>query len=633
MNIRNKVKYSYAVLIFFIFVIIFLNQLGTYFLDENEHFSEEVNKLINVQDKMNININALVFEKDPVKLESLKKEFFRYEKEFESIEESLNQKRSNGMINDIENNVKIKRLLKELYDSEKDIDEIFEEIYDIRIKLITLQNRFGELYPVEHKMRKRIEKGIEGINTLDTLKAFDDIKYYGKETLYQYKDTKTLGEWMGKFDHIVKILEDEELKERFLKYKQISEEIAQIAIESKLLMIKVDGLNEELKTVLKSNEDKSSNIEREISNITHEFLDMLETYQVLVSALVVLFALFISRYISSKLADIINIFSSGVGKLKKGDYEVDIFIDDNEFNGVASAFNEMAKSIKVHQDTLEQKIKERTIDLESAKKEIEQAHKHTRDSIEYASLIQHALIPDNNLFKNYFQDYFTLWQPKDIVGGDIYLFEELRDEQECLLMVIDCTGHGVPGAFVTMLVKAIERQIAAKINHDPDEVVSPAKILGIFNRSMKHLLKQDCKDSISNAGFDGGIIYYNKKEGIVKFSGAETPLFYVEEGEVKTIKGSRHSVGYKKSDSLFTFEEHTIKGKEGMEFYITTDGYLDQNGGDKEFPFGKRRFLKLIKENHKRSFGKQKGIFIEELENYQDKNDRNDDITLIGLKL
>lgn len=264
--------------------------------------------------------------------------------------------------------------------------------------------------------------------------------------------------------------------------------------------------------------------------------------------------------------------------------------------------------------------------------EIKHINKQTKDSIEYASLIQHALIPSNDLFKKYFSDYLTIWHPKDIVGGDIYLFEELRDEEECILMVIDCTGHGVPGAFVTMLVKAIERQIISNIINS-DEVVSPAKILSIFNRSMKHLLKQEDDDSISNAGFDGGILYYNKKEKVIRFAGAETPLFYENEGKVTTIKGSRHSIGYKKSDPNFEFKEHTIEVKEGMQFYLTTDGYLDQNGGEKGFPFGKKKFAKLIEENYHLPFADQQEAIIYEMMDYQGDYERNDDMAIVGIKI
>lgn len=282
---------------------------------------------------------------------------------------------------------------------------------------------------------------------------------------------------------------------------------------------------------------------------------------------------------------------------------------------------------------LEHKVEMRTKELEIAKLEVEEIHKHTKDSIEYAYLIQETLIPNNNIFKKYFEDYCTIWHPKDVVGGDIYLFEELRNENECLLMVIDCTGHGVPGAFVTMLVKAIERQITSRIINS-NEIVSPANILSVFNKSMKHLLRQENVDSVSNAGFDGGILYYNKKEQIVKFSGAETPLFYFDENNtLQIIKGSRHSVGYKKSDINYEFKEHSIKVQKGMSFYLTTDGYLDQNGGAKSFPFGKKRFSKILEANKNKTFQEQRNILLNQLEEYQASEMRNDDVTLVGVKI
>ena len=271
--------------------------------------------------------------------------------------------------------------------------------------------------------------------------------------------------------------------------------------------------------------------------------------------------------------------------------------------------------------------------LENITKEMESIHKHTQSSIEYAALIQHSIVPDNTIFNKYFEDFLAIWQPKDIVGGDIYLFEELRNDNECLLMVIDCTGHGVPGAFVTMLVKAIERQIAALVALDSQKDVSPAWILEHFNKTMKRLLRQENSESISNAGFDGGILYYNKEKNIIKFAGAEISLFYVEDNIFKTIKGDRHSIGYKKSDANYQFTEHTINVKAGMQFYLTTDGYIDQNGGEKGFPFGKKRFKKILEENHKESLADQQELLLDALQDYQGEEERNDDMTVIGIKI
>ncbi len=286
--------------------------------------------------------------------------------------------------------------------------------------------------------------------------------------------------------------------------------------------------------------------------------------------------------------------------------------------------NEIQEYIAIRHDITEfQKIKE----------EIEELHKKTKDSIEYASLIQHSLIPDNDIFKKYFTNYMVIWHPKDIVGGDIYLFEELRNDDECMLMVIDCTGHGVPGAFVTMIVKSIERQVISNIINS-EEDVSPAEIMSNFNKTMKQLLKQDDDTGIANAGFDGAIVYYNKKDKKLKFCGANTPLFYInEKKELNVIKGNRQSVGYRVCKENYEYTEYIIDVKDDMQFYLSTDGYFDQNGGDKGFPFGKKRFVNIIKEYHEESFADQQEVFLDELCEYQAKEERNDDITLISFKI
>ncbi len=269
--------------------------------------------------------------------------------------------------------------------------------------------------------------------------------------------------------------------------------------------------------------------------------------------------------------------------------------------------------------------------IEEQQKDLEETHKHTRDSIEYSSLIQRSIIPEKELFAKYFKEYFVIWKPKDIIGGDIYLFNEIN-ENECVFMIIDCTGHGVPGAFVTMLVKALEREIFSNIKNDKKSI-NTADILTKFNKDMKSILKQENSNSISNAGFDGGIIYYNKKEQIIKFSGANTALFIMKDNNLDMIKGNRHSIGYRNSNPNYKFTEHVISTQDNMKFYITTDGYLDQNGGEKGFPFGTRRFKDTITKHYSEELDEQENMFLNTLSEYQDKEETNDDITLIAFKI
>ncbi len=269
--------------------------------------------------------------------------------------------------------------------------------------------------------------------------------------------------------------------------------------------------------------------------------------------------------------------------------------------------------------------------LMEAKKQISSLNHKMQDSIKYAAQIQQTLIPEAELFEQYCEDYFVIWQPRDVVGGDIYFLESIS-EDEMILMVIDCTGHGIPGAFVTMLVKAIERHMIARTKSTREEV-SPANMLGIFNRSMKHLLKQNDDTSMSNAGFDSGIIYYHRKKQLLKFAGAEIPLFIVQQGQVNVIKGDRQSIGYKKSKKDFQYTDHSLLVNTGVCLYLTSDGFLDQNGGEKGFPFGKKRFATLLQTYSNEPFDRQRDILQSELRKYQNGYETNDDITVVAIKL
>ena len=269
---------------------------------------------------------------------------------------------------------------------------------------------------------------------------------------------------------------------------------------------------------------------------------------------------------------------------------------------------------------------------ENIQKELEFVYTNLKDSIEYASVIQNSIIPIPSLLESCFTDYFVWWEQKDIVGGDIFLFETLRHEDEYLLLVIDCTGHGVPGAFVTMLIKALEREIVAKISKNSFKV-SPAIILQFFNKTMKKLLKQDSIDTNSNVGFDGAVIYINKMNNVLRFAGAQTKLFYVQNNELNIIKGDRCSIGYKKSRSDFTFTETEITLDGKGSFYVATDGVLDQTGGSNGLVFGSNRFSKFCLENAQLPFDDQKNNLQSTIFEYQGSQERKDDITVIGFKL
>ncbi len=273
--------------------------------------------------------------------------------------------------------------------------------------------------------------------------------------------------------------------------------------------------------------------------------------------------------------------------------------------------------------SMNSKIVDRTRELKNINTQISK-------SIDFASIIQQTFNYKEEAIKYFFNEYFIILKQKDTVGGDIVLFEKLNSN-ECLLMNIDCTSHGVPGAFVTMIVKTLQRQIIKEIKNLQN--ISPSDILIKFNYEIKHLLEQTKKSSKSNVGFDGQVLYYNKITKILKFASARNDIIISSNNEVKRIRGDRHSVGYKDSNEKFKFKEHTFKIQSDTNIYVYSDGFTDQLGGKKSLPFGNRRTLNLIQNCQNLDMNLQKEYLLNTLTEYKNKEQQNDDISFIGLKI
>ncbi|MDM8551896.1 AAA family ATPase [Desulfobacterales bacterium HSG2] len=285
-------------------------------------------------------------------------------------------------------------------------------------------------------------------------------------------------------------------------------------------------------------------------------------------------------------------------------------------------------------ENLELKVEERTLELNQALERI-------TDSIRYAERIQRSLLPNPDDVKTYLPDSFFLWMPRDIVGGDIYFTEQFKDG--IIIAVIDCTGHGVPGAFMSMIASSFIRRITTIANcHDP------AEILKQLNSVVKTSLQQERKDAPSDDGLDAAVCFIEAR-GEEKdagendacplslaprliFAGAKLPLFYVHNREVTVIKGDKQSIGYKRSDPDFGFTNHTIRIEKGMSFYMSSDGFWDQLGGERRRSFGKKRFRNLLKEVAELPFEEQRKILVQRFEEYKGENDRQDDVTVVGFR-
>ncbi len=271
--------------------------------------------------------------------------------------------------------------------------------------------------------------------------------------------------------------------------------------------------------------------------------------------------------------------------------------------------------------------------LQRSKEVAEDANKKIMSSIHYAKTIQRSLLPNMDEVKKRLPHSFFLWMPRDIVGGDIFFTRFFEDG--FILTLADCTGHGVPGAFMTMITSSALQQIVKD-----EGCRNPAEILNRLNFNVKTLLRQDTSHAQSDDGLDAAIVDVRSSDGstTLTFAGARLPLIRVRNGEASMIKGDRQSIGYKRSDLGFDFTNHTLRVEKGTSFYMATDGFWDQLCLDKcrcsgRRTFGKRRFVELLRGNAHLPFEAQRDTLIQKFSTLKGDNERQDDITVVGFSL
>ncbi len=272
---------------------------------------------------------------------------------------------------------------------------------------------------------------------------------------------------------------------------------------------------------------------------------------------------------------------------------------------------------------LQSKVREKTTELNEKYDELEAAVDQIVKSIQYGEMIQRSLLPDQNSVAAHLKDHFVIWEPKDIVGGDIYLFEFFEDG--FLVGIVDCSGHGVPGAFMTMIASSSLKTILKNCPHD-----NPAGLLGELNIVVAASLSRNGETSLSSDGMDAGICFVNTSKRTLTFAGARIPLVYIANGQLYVVKGNRQGIGYEDSALGFRFKNHEIPIKANTSVYLATNSIAGRTNDDGGFSFGRDRLLTLLEQNHLKTFGEQKEIILDTLREYEKKETRNDDITVIG---
>jgi serine phosphatase RsbU (regulator of sigma subunit) len=294
--------------------------------------------------------------------------------------------------------------------------------------------------------------------------------------------------------------------------------------------------------------------------------------------------------------------------------------------GFVFILKQREKEQKKVQEYLEKELDARTSVVLKQKGEIELQNIEITDSINYAKRIQTSILPDFSRVKETFSDAFLFFRPRDIVSGDFYWFDKI-DDDKFMMVCADSTGHGVPGAFMSMIGSTLLQDIVMR-----QHIYKPSEILTRLDKQIFSTLNQNVEIGISNDGMDVVICEINVKTRHIRFASAMRPVIIVMDNEPYYIKGNRSSVGGESViEKYFDDQEYYLNA--GDTIYMFSDGLPDQFGGTDGKKMKIARLKKLIEDVSNLNMSGQKEVITKFYDEWKGNFDQVDDVLLIGIKL
>lgn len=340
--------------------------------------------------------------------------------------------------------------------------------------------------------------------------------------------------------------------------------------------------------------------------------------------MLVLLLLVIAVAVERLLIHPLSHLQTSATQITQGNYNVALpRARNDEIGDLSRAFGAMVKRVQNHTTELEERVRQRTQELENSNREIAQFNKMVNDSIDYASLIQQAILPYAKMNDVLREQQFVVWQPRDVVGGDFYFFH--GNSRTYLLGLVDCAGHGVPGALMTMLARAAFDQAVRD-----DGMQDPARILQDTDHILRNMLQDLDLPRALATNMDAGLLYVNLDSGIARYAGAKIHLYAQTEQGVEEIKGARRALVARKPGD---YENTELPLAHNATYYLTSDGYLDQAGGELGYGMGSSGFQAIIARHAALDMPKQGQAVLDELTAYQGDYPQRDDICVLGVRI
>lgn len=291
-----------------------------------------------------------------------------------------------------------------------------------------------------------------------------------------------------------------------------------------------------------------------------------------------------------------------------------------------------ARRLRQQKERLEQIVKERTAEvveqkhqIEKQKLDLEEAYTGIQDSIQYSQRIQNAILPTSEEIKRLVPESFVLFYPRDIVSGDFYWFAERSGLT--FIACVDCTGHGVPGALMSMIGNTILNQIILE-----EGIVAPDEILNNLHVGVRRALKQDMGGDTRD-GMDLSLIVIDEKKQSIQYAGANRNLWIIRDKMLLETKADKFPIAGSQEEVTRRFHAHTIAVQKNDVIYLTTDGYADQFGGERGKKFMVKQLSRILMEIHQQPMKEQFNVLDHKFKTWKGNHEQVDDVLVIGIRI
>ena len=372
------------------------------------------------------------------------------------------------------------------------------------------------------------------------------------------------------------------------------------------------------------------------NDVSVSYLDDILSQTMLVSGIILVIAVILTVLLSKQIIKPLSDLTEAAQQFSRGNTKVEIKTDGKD--EISLLGRELKKSsLSLHKRILEQKVLYKKLEaqknkIQEQKERMENTAHQITESISYAKRIQGSLLPDVSALKRTFKDGMVIYTPKDIVSGDFYWFEKVRKGRNDYMVVAcaDATGHGVPGAIMSIMGSNQLTNIIYYQNY-----LDPQKILARLDKNIKFELYREDEDESKKEGMEIGICVINLDEYTLEYAGIGIPLHFARDGKLETYKPIRSMAGGMEGEEREVegkIPKYMIELKKGDRIYMSSDGYQDQFGGPKDKKFMVSKFKALLEDTSTEVMARQEAILKEQFNQWKGKKPQTDDVVIVGIE-